>query len=817
MNKITKSFCHIYGQLGQTGDRFSAEMNHLLKLGLVCDTEFEFSQATRHRASLAKLQSHGGLVAPNIYPATLDPACRDPNWWKYSEAECLRLLGIAQEQFAKFELGPMVAVNTYTPGNKFVAACRKLGIRYILGFCAPTVIEDGGWSIAHYGSPLSPYFISAEDYRKPENPGQRTDAVMMASMELRNPMVCLNHWSEGPWGPVNAQAVDRWLEPSGEPLPFIQLAEDWLRQTEMTGTPRFFTLNLQYFFAGRCYDHNRRVLEWLAEQRDKGRLEIGSLTTWAERMQGAGGFVRQATYWRGEMMGSQVGHRPGSFPDVIVDESLARQVVWQYPHAVPQRCYDYGKTWSYPAFEPTGLAPASESYDGIDVSLLRRVAACGAPEAAEKEAGRDGTPQAAALHIEVLITNTGAPRCVPLALWNLLDECAGPFSVEAPAGWQASVLPHPAGTTGAVLLEGLIPAGRSNLALTIRIGSSQPSRHRRSWGHLLEAQTFEYRHQPYTTLVTQTPERFAVTVRAKAEHVRVESLCGMDYEDRELPANGLPLQFDGTRLAGWHRFWGVRADELEIEGVEEVEARLRRQTAEVVARVAPQVKVSEPGYQLFGNIRDKSRWDREVGRAAGEAELQRMTEWFHQQRPDRGDVVIEVHPGIYLPRGSITKVLGHEFDVERCAEGFGFKELCADYPQGWDWGVAAWVQWRHLRVQVEGLQKQGGVYTLHLHAFDPESRDISQRVHFFNPEATTAAQPLELCAVTHWELPKGLDGRWQPGALCSVRIPDECLKWNAIGIWISPLAKMKLHDWVAEKGAPGLFSHLWVTRIVGQQ
>jgi hypothetical protein len=197
-----------------------------------------------------------------------------------------------------------------------------------------------------------------------------------------------------------------------------------------------------------------------------------------------------------------------------------------------------------------------------------------------------------------------------------------------------------------------------------------------------------------------------------------------------------------------------------------------------------------------------------------------MNAWFRQQRPDAGEVVIEAHPGLCLPRGSITKVLGHEFDDVRCADGFGFMELCADYPQGWDWGVAAWVQWRHLRLQVEGLQKQGEAYIIHLHAFDPENRDISQRVHFFNPAApevhSTSApkmeQRLELCAVTHWVLPKGLDGRWQPGALCSVRIPEECLKWKAIGIWICPLEKMKLHDWVAEKGAPGLFSHLWVTR-----
>ncbi len=97
-------------------------------------------------------------------------------------------ISYAGEKYAHFGLGPMRAVNTYTTGNSLVAACRNSDIRYILGFCAPTVIEDGGWEIAHYGSPLSPYFISDEDFRKPEA-GERNDALMIASMN------CAIQWS----------------------------------------------------------------------------------------------------------------------------------------------------------------------------------------------------------------------------------------------------------------------------------------------------------------------------------------------------------------------------------------------------------------------------------------------------------------------------------------------------------------------------------------------------------------------------------------------------------------------------------------------
>ena len=36
MSITTKSYCHIYGQFAQPADRFSAELDHLLNLGLVC-------------------------------------------------------------------------------------------------------------------------------------------------------------------------------------------------------------------------------------------------------------------------------------------------------------------------------------------------------------------------------------------------------------------------------------------------------------------------------------------------------------------------------------------------------------------------------------------------------------------------------------------------------------------------------------------------------------------------------------------------------------------------------------------------------------
>ncbi len=795
-----KAFCHIYAQLDQTRNRLPLELEHMFALGLVCDAAVGFKQAEAHAASLMELVKRGGSAAPTIYPPDLDKSFRDPNWWRYSKEDCLRLLKIAKARYEAIGLGPMESVNTYTPGNNFVEACREIGVKTILGFCAPIVIEDGDWAIAHYGSPLSPYFISGEDFRKPENPASRPDPVAMVSMELRNPAVCLAHWSEGPWCPLNAQAVDRWLEPSSDPLPFMAIAQDWMEQSRLSGRPLMFHINLQYFFAGRCFEHNRRALEWLASMREAGRVENGSIKDWTSRMRAAGGFLRQASYWRGEMMGFHVGHRPGSYPDVIVDESLDGQTVWRAPEAAPLRHYSYKRAWSCHAFKPDGSDPASESYEGVkaETSIV-----------AESGLTR---------RVHVQVSNPGEGRELKLALWGLFNSYSAPFEFRAPSQWKGLAVPEPSGSGGALLLEGFAPKGSSSFEIEVSGAAKSACVSFRKWGSLLVARTFRFGSRICTFIVSQTPESFSVMLRKAQsamqgdEPVEVESLMGIDHSSRELGAAGMPLQFEPSRLACFHRVWGLDASQIEISGVEEVELSLRSRTSSFAAKLLPGLEIPAPGYQLFGDIRDKSKWDVQLGRAAGLAERKAINNWMRALHPGCGEFLIEAHPGILLPRGSITKVLGHAFDLVECAGGFSFREQCADYPQGFDWGVSAWVQWRHLNLAIGGLQgRKDARYSLHLHAFDPESRGIFQRVHLYDA-SKPEKERLEICAVRSWTLPKGLSGRFDESALASFEIPDECKAWPEIGVWISPVEGMRLFDWVREKGAPGLLCHLWLTK-----
>lgn len=801
---MVKAFCNIYAQFDQTRDRLPLEISHLLGLGLVCDTSVSFGQIERFPEWIKRLQNAGGLIAPNIYPHNLDESCHDSNWWKYSETECLRLLTLAKERFESYGLGKLLAVNTYTPGNSFVDACRKLGVRYILGFCAPTVIEDGGWRIAHYGSPLAPYFISDEDFRKPEAPGARPDPVMMMSMEMRNPLVCLSHWSEGPWCPLNALAADRSLEPSDRPVPFLTIADDWIRQGRLSGKRMFFQINLQYFFTEKCFDHNRRALEWLAARRSENLLDIGSGQEWAELSRQSGGMARQTSYWRGEMPGFHVGNRAGIYPDVVVDEKLDGQVAWRSPDALPKRFYDYHKKWDYPAFVPDGTAPTSEDFSDC-----------------RTEVHSEETDETCVTKVKIV--NNGTARPLRLMLWDALGLGKAPFELKDAAGWQFQAIPHPSGTGGAILAEGTAPAGVSSFELRAKAQARGRGCSRR-WGGLLAAETFFMDGRPFTMLTAQAPETFCVQVAISPprftpetdspellnaqDSARLESLRGIEYRTGVIGREPIPLTFDGTRLACWHRLWDVTAEQLVITGADDVETELRRKTHKLTAELMPELEIPAPGYQVFGPLTDKSRWEIALGRAAGKRELKRMSQWFTKQRPNAGEIVIEAHPGLFLPRGgSITKTLGHDFDLIRCADEYGFEELCADYPQAWDWGVGGWIQWRHLRICLKGLK--GGRHVLHLHAFDPEARGSTLRIHAYDADNP---KNMELCLRPDWPLPSGLEGRWNDGALCSVELPAVCGEWSSVGIWINPLEKSRLYDWIAERGSPGMFSHLWLTR-----
>lgn len=800
-----KVFLHIYGQFDQVGDRLKEVIQHLFNLDMVFDCTLSFEQLEKYPEICRRIIAMGGLIAPSVYPSYFEPSVMDTNWWKLDEVECERLLRLAVHRYKTFGIGPMDAVTTYTPGNDFIRACRKLGIKYLLGFCAPTLAEDGGWEIAQYGAHLSPYFVSDEDFRKPENPGDRKDSFMIVNMELRNPLVCVEYHVEGPLCPLNTQSADRTLEPGDEPLQYIAFAEDLLKQAEITGRKYFLDINLQYFFTDKCFNINRRAIEWLSMQRDGGRLEVGGIRAWADTLRANEGDIRQSSYWRGEMMGFHPGGRPGNLPDIVVDENLARQASWFYPNVLPQKYYRYLNKWDYPSFIKDGSLPPSECFENIHV---------------ETSIIYDGMDSR---KLKVSIRNLGEETVTALCLWECLTGLVGPFEI-CISNSNLSVLevPNPCGVGGAVIIDGWFAKGEMEFILDIKFLTKRKEHYLKKFGCIVEGRTFYYNRQPYTYLVTQVPEKFFLEAEINlplcGTPITVERLAGIDYEIESTEKRTVLLKFDGRKLSCWNRIWGVTASQISIDSIdiELLEEKFRKKTEAFVNELCMEtgvdpMQVPKPGFQVFtfpGNLQPEEI--KTIARMSGDREIKRKNKWLRELNPGIDKILIEAHLGIYSPKGSINKVLSHRFNEIKVGKEFHFQETCADYPLTPEYGISGYVQWRSLNFFIEGLKGKKGDYYLHLHSFDVENRGTFLRVHLYDAGRTEDDRE-EICIVHDWHLPSGIENRFNPKALVTVKVPHICHTWEKIGIWISPLEGGILYDWIKERGSPGFLSSLWLT------
>jgi len=63
------------------------------------------------------------------------------------------------------------------------------------------------------------------DYRKPETP-PADGGFLISSMELRNPLTCIENWSDGPFCPLNQTMGDRSIEMGELPLETLAVCED---------------------------------------------------------------------------------------------------------------------------------------------------------------------------------------------------------------------------------------------------------------------------------------------------------------------------------------------------------------------------------------------------------------------------------------------------------------------------------------------------------------------------------------------------------------------------------------------------------------
>jgi len=793
------AYCHVYGQVGQSGERLPEVLEGMIRRGIPSDIDFNLNASPGILSACLDWQRRGNLVAPNVYPSALDPSCTNSNWWAYSEEECLRLLTILRERLLAMGFERVDAINTYTPGNAFVRAAKKLGFRHLLGFCAPTCANDGHWLLTHVGSPMAPFFAGPEDFRKPENPPP-DGGFLISSMELRNTFTCLENWNEGPFCPLNLIMGDRSIETGELPLETVALCEDFIRQGELSGKPRFFHLNLQYFTSPKCFDLNERMLDWLKVQQQCGRLKFIGLRDYAKLLRRTGGVLPQSTWWRGECMGQHVGGQRGEGNESIISENSSGQWQFRKGSSGPERHFDYSRTWDYPPFHPKAELPASEGYH-VTVTSLQ------CTPSGEGSVMVDFT-------VEAVRGVTGIRR---FCLWDALNDLSGPFTIVSLGEGiiAAEVVPHPGGTGAALLMDAEF-AGQLRGTVTVRHGGSKPNDHSRNWEDLIVAETTWLHGQPVTRLAATVPYRLEFKVRlGSASPTRCDWVLGNDWGSSLIPAEGTWTgALDGSRSGSVVRFWGVTAAQITIDQTEC--AGLRDQAARRTAALAKEGGISIPDREIlrYGPEASIPAWVHEAARNGADREIARADALAGKIAADAsGKIVAAIHMAADLPLGSKGRVRSAFFDRN---ESEGAAELFAifyDYGQTYGPGISGWNQFWRVNLGARKLDSAKS-YAVILNAYDPEARMTTLRitVHATDDHAETTASP-EVSLTNPSLAAQGLENRFSEKAFRFVKIPPGARGSTAINLGLYSNGEQCVYDRLTEGLGFVFLSHAWLVEV----
>jgi hypothetical protein len=772
-------------------------LDGLEQRGIPADIDFELHFTEEQFEACRRWQKCGNLVAPNVYPSYLDPACTDSNWWAYSEEECLRLLEILRSRLEEIGLENVDAVNTYTPGNAFIRAARRMGFRFLTGFCAPIVSHDTHWKISHTGCPIGPYFAGPEDYRKPERPGVE-GGFLISSMELRNPLTCYHHWSEGPFCPLNIILGDRTTETGEWPIETMAAAEDFFRQGEISGRTRFFHINLQYFTSRKCFDFNERMLEWLVDQRKMGRLAFTGLRAHAERLREVGGVLPQSTWWRGENLGQHHGGRRGDGIEAIISEDASGQWQFRSGHAGPDRHFDYTKHWDFPAFDPKGDLPLSEGYE---VSVKTE----------EFSVGED----ASEVSLEVGAVTGGVRR--RFCLWKLLDGIEGPFEVVSmPGGVDlVDIVPHPGGTGVSLVLSADLSTAVAG-KICLRHGRRAGSGHSRNWGDLILAETVDFRGRPLTRVTSTVPYALQVSIGVRSSApVKVETMVGGDWAHATLlPGRPWKGVLDGSKTVSRVRFFGVTADQLSLSEdlLEDLRAQAQRRTAGYAAHVG--MNVPEGEILRFTQSSAWPAWLVEAARRGADGEIVAMDRQASSLCSQAGGhVVASLHMAADLPVGSKGRAGSAFYDRSVRSGSEEFFPIFYDYGQTFLPGVAGWNQFWRINLGVRGLDKRSG-YAVILHTIDPEMRGGMFRITAtaMDERAETTLSP-EMILRNPFAPVRGVAKRFERQAFVFMRLPEEVRVGGSVNLHLYSDSDQAEYDRYTERPGFAYLSHAWLVDL----
>ena len=705
-----------------------------------------------------------------LYGDTIIPMATTANFghedlyslWELTEEQTVADIENVQRLWLEWGFRPLEVLNIHwCMGNVTMRAARRCGLKVLAGLVENYYMRDGESREIATGTPLRPYFMDPEDFRKA---GKRTnDAILCHTFSVVIPTNFHRGNVDAHWATDIQLVWDRSIETG--PMAY-RSAEvlDMLCDQPRSEVPLIFPMGMQNFGPPVVYESNCNSMRYAIQKAREGKLVFATTRALYDYYQRhCPEQPETVLYIRDFMVGSWLIDKPIHHPDVIQIENAHFHAAFNRAEALPDYLYDYDRTWDYPDEEfrdLTKFGPVPERTDGVTVTTSRAEGKL----TVEVESDRDF-------------------RALPVALWDV------PGDLVAPEG--ARVVPVEAALEKSrhAVVVGAVRAGKTRWELAVAGAAPARVSHLRRYHNLVGLKTIPNPGRiPYTYLWTELPGETEVVVRVPEER----AVWAEAYDGSRVAAERGVLSVRLSWPRPWVRVWNVNADEAEVDNGGALDLRgiamladslrdypLADNSAESVLleRARCELVGGGPAHgaeylpRLLPAARDyQNRYIRECW---PDLVAQRRA-WFAEQLGDQaGETVVAAHAYVKGHLGGPWRDKADLEDVIECAPGVEFSIPIYDYAVSWAPGHAAWHMGRAFTMRLEGLSAyQGRTVVLHLHGYDYDRLGRVYSVRFGAKEIA-GARPVEVKRV--WKVPEGPEGRDARDSLTSLSIPPEYL------------------------------------------
>ncbi len=730
--------------------------------------------------------------------------------WELTEEQTVAAIESLQRLWVEWGFRPLEVLNIHwCMGNVTMRAARRCGLKVLAALVENYYMRDGESREIATGTPLRPYYMDEEDFRKA---GRRTDDALLCTVfSVVIPTNFHGGNVDAHWATDIQMVWDRSIESGPRAYRSAEVL-DMLCDQPRNEVPLIFPMGMQNFGPPAVYENNCNSMRYAIQKAREGKLVFATTRTLRDYyLRHVAEQPETVSYTRDFMVGSWLIDKPIHHPDVIQMENAHFHAAFNRGEALPDYLYNYDRTWDYPDEQfrdLTKFGPEPERTEGVRIhtSLL--------PE-------EDG----ARLVVEIQSDREFAQ--LPVALWEVSHDL-GRSEVEA-VMHGTRLVPVTAALEGSqhALALGPVQAGSTRWEFLLRCPRHSYTPHLRTYHNLVGLKTTPNPGRiPYTYVWTELPGETTVRLRLpEGQEVWAEY-----YDGGRVSASRGELALPLSWPRPWVRVWNARAEELEIangpeldlQALDHLEEMLEKYPLEKAAEeqavldqsrqeLAQRVPPAEAEHLPLLLATARTRQNRYIQAHWADLVTQRR-EWFREMLGEReaGEVLVAAHAYVKGHLGGPWRDKADLEDVMDCAPGVEFSIPIYDYAVSWAPGYAAWHMGRAFTLRLAGLSTyQDERVVLHLHGYDYDRLGRAYSVCLAAREIA-GGLPVEVKRV--WIPSAGPEGRDDRASLASLSIPPEFLALDHFDIVVMEGYLARGVDMRKQVPYSVAISDVWVTR-----